>query len=123
MYFVVDITTDDRSLEFHHKRSAPSHVMYSNLQSVEIPYTLVDNTATEYTPYSNIKVYINEFLNNDMFVCNANELIDVKLKQSAITSTNQSFRIILYDDDNNIITQEQLRQRYGVASIDLDFLF
>lgn len=123
MYFVVDITTDDRSLEFHHKRIRPKHTNYSNLQSVEIPYTLVDNTAPEYTTYSNIKVYINEFLNNDMFVCNGNELIDVELKQSAITSTNQSFRIRLYDENNNIITQEQLKQRYGVASIDLDFLF
>lgn len=123
MYFVVDITTDDRSLEFHHKRIEPSHTMYSNLQSVEIPYTLVDNTTSASAPFNNIKVYINEFLNNDMFVCNKNELIDVKLKASAITSTNQSFRIRLYDEDNNIITQEQLKQKYGVASIDLDFLF
>ena len=125
MYFVVDITTDDGSIEFHHKRSKPEHPIYINTQQVDIEYTLTDKTATAsaVTPYNNIKVYINEFLNNDMFVCNGNEVIDVELKQTAITSTNQSFRIRLYDDKNETITQEQLRQKYGVASIDLDFLF
>lgn len=123
MYFVVDITTDDRSLEFHHKRMQPVHTSFANIQSVDMPYTLTYNTTPSPTPYNNIKVYINEFLNNDMFVCNANDLLDVKLKQSTITSTNQSFRIMLYDDDNNIITQEQLKHKYGVAAIDLDFLF
>jgi hypothetical protein len=123
MYFVVDITTDDRFLEFHHGRIRPEHTMYMNLISVDIPYILTYNTTSTSAPFNNIKVYINEFLNNDMFVCNGNELSDVKLKQTAITSTNQSFRIRLYDEDNNIITQEQLKEKYGVASIDLDFLF
>lgn len=123
LYFVVDITTNGNYLEFHHKRITPEHLNLSSLQSVNMSYTLVDNTTSTSAPFNNIKVYINEFLNNDMFVCNGNELIDVKLKQSAITSTNQSFRIRLYDEDNNIITQEQLKEKYGVASIDLDFLF
>lgn len=125
MYFVVDITTDDNSLEFHHKRIRPNHTMYMNLQNVDIPYTLTYNTETltSSSSFNNIKVYINEFLNNDMYVCNGNELIDVSLKQSSITSTNQSFRIMLFDEDNNIITQEQLKQKYGVATLDFDFLF
>ena len=124
LYFVVDITTDDNYLEFHHKRVTPEHINFSSLEHVDIPYTLVDNTAsTSLTPYNNIKVYLNEFLNSDTFVNNSDDVIDVKLKQSSITTTNQSFRIILYDENNNIITQDDLRKRYGVASIDLDFLF
>lgn len=123
LYFVVDITTDDNYLEFHHKRFTPEHITFSPLEHVDIPYTLVDNTAsTSLTPYNNIKVYLNEFLNNDTFVSNSNDLIDVTLKRTSITSTNQSFRIILYDEDNNIITQDELRKKYGVATIDIDFL-
>ena len=123
LYFVVDITTDDNYLEFHHKRVTPEHLNLSPLEHVDIPYTLVDNTSsTSLTPYNNIKVYVNEFLNSDMFVSNSNDLIDVTLKRTSITSTNQSFRIILYDEDNNIITQDELRKKYGVATIDIDFL-
>lgn len=123
LYFVVDITTDDNYLEFHHKRITPEHANLSSLEHVDIPYTLVDNTAsTSLTPYNNIKVYLNEFLNSDTFVSNSNDLIDVKLKQSSITTTNRSFRIILYDENNNIITQDELRKKYGVATIDIDFL-
>lgn len=123
LYFVVDITTDDNYLEFHHKRFTPEHLNFSSMESVNIPYTLVDNTSSaSLTPYNNIKVYLNEFLNSDTFVSNSNDLIDVKLKQSSITTTNRSFRIILYDEDNNIITQDELRKKYGVATIDIDFL-
>lgn len=123
LYFVVDITTDDNYLKFKHKRITPEHATLSSMQSVDIPYTLVDNTAsTSLTPYNNIKVYLNEFLNSDTFVSNSNDLIDVTLKRTSITSTNQSFRIILYDENNNIITQDELRKKYGVATIDIDFL-
>lgn len=123
LYFVVDISTDDRFIEFHHKRIKPEHLQFACLQPIDIPYTFVDNTAsTSLTPYNNIKVYVNEFINNDTYVSNSSDVIDVTLKQSSITSTNQSFRILLYDENNNIITQDELRKRYGVATIDIDFL-
>ena len=123
LYFVVDITTDDRFIEFHHKRIKPEHLQRACLQPIDMNYTFIDNTAsTSLTPYNNIKVYVNEFINNDTYVSNSSDVIDVKLKQSSITTTNQSFRIILYDENNNIITQNDLRKRYGIATIDIDFL-
>lgn len=124
MYFVVDITSDDGFVEFHHKRMLPQRKQFPPLQLVTTEYTLVNKTATTtIKPYNNIKVYINEFINNDTYVNNSDDVIDVNLKKSSITTTNQSFRIILFDENNTLITQDDLKQKYGVASIDLDFLF
>ena len=102
----------------------PKREQFPPLQLVNIENTLTNNTSTTtIKPYNNIKVYINEYINNDTYVNNSDDVIDVKLKKSSITTTNQSFRIILFDENNTLITQDDLKQKYGVASIDLDFLF
>lgn len=123
LYFVVDITTDEGFVEFHHKRQTPKHLQKSTIQPIDVDYVFKDNTKTiMLKPYNNIKVYINEFINNDTYVNNSYDVIDVKLKTSDITTTNQSLRLRLYDENNNVITQEDLKQKYKLATIDLDFL-
>lgn len=124
LYFVVDITTDEGFVEFHHKRQTPKHLQRATIQPIDVEYVFKDNTkAFMIKPYNNIKVYINEFINNDTYVNNSDDVIDVKLKTSDITTTNQSLRIRLYDENNNVITQDDLKQKYKLATIDLDFLF
>lgn len=124
LYFVVDITTDEGFVEFHYKRQTPKHLQRATIQPIDVEYVFKDNTsAFMIKPYNNIKVYINEFINNDTYVNNSDDVIDVNLKKSSITTTNQSFRIILYDENNNVITQNDLKEKYKLASIDLDFLF
>lgn len=124
LFFVVDITTDEGFVEFHHKRLVPKHLQRATIQPIDVDYVFKDNTkAFMIKPYNNIKVYINEFINNDTYVNNSDDVIDVKLKTSDITTTNQSLRIRLYDENNNVITQENLKEKYKLATIDLDFLF
>ena len=122
MYFAVDIDSNDKLVQYHTKRQLPEHPTYSSLNHVNIDHYFIDGTALDIVPYRCIKIYIQPFDNNDGLVTVEGEHIDVRLKRSAIDNTLQRFYITLLDENDNRIEQQQLRERYGIAFVDIDYL-